>query len=74
MSALWTGSGQPPPGYLDLVLCRDVYHCTPEELDRQDDRRIQEHLELMAAEAQVREMKSGRGDGRAPPRARKTKG
>lgn len=45
--------------YLELVLCRDVYHCTPSELAAEDWRTIEAHLEVMAAEAQVRDMTSG---------------
>jgi hypothetical protein len=41
-----------------VVLCRDIYHCTPGELDQQDWSRIQAHVEVLAAEAQVRNMKT----------------
>lgn len=29
---------------------RDIYHCTPSELDAQDDRIIEMHLGFMAAQ------------------------
>lgn len=28
----------------DYILCKEIYHCTPEELDRQDARRTELHL------------------------------
>jgi hypothetical protein len=51
-----------------VVLCRDIYHCTPGELDRQDWSRIQAHVEVLAAEAQVRTMNTPKTP---PPGGRK---
>lgn len=45
-----------PIEYLELVLCRDVYHCTPAMLP--DWQTISEHLALMAIEAEVNEHKA----------------
>lgn len=42
------------PEYTELVLCRDVYHCTPTELDAQDWARVQQHLICLEIEARVR--------------------
>jgi hypothetical protein len=42
---------------VDLILCRDIYHCTPGELDAQDWERIEEHLVCLEVEAQVRKRK-----------------
>ena len=68
MAHLWTGGGQPPPEYADLVLCRDVYHCLPSQLDEEDAETISLHLAMMDAEAYVRDARSGkhrvRGRGR----------
>lgn len=51
-----TGERRPmPPEYTELVLCRDVYHCTPAELDEQDWARVQMHIALLNAEAEGRE-------------------
>lgn len=46
----------PPPEYLELLLCRDVYHCTPVELATIPLQTILTHLACLDAEAQVREM------------------
>ena len=33
MTFLWTGGGGgAPPGYTELIVCRDVYHFTPSQL------------------------------------------
>ncbi len=53
--ALWTGKSQlAPPEYTDLVLCR-LYHCTPAELDEQDNERVMIHLALYNAEQKIAE-------------------
>jgi hypothetical protein len=59
---LWT-DGPPPPEYVDLILCRDVYHCTPAELDEQEAARVQAHmlcLEMEVKVAKQREKNAGR--------------
>jgi hypothetical protein len=43
-----------PAEYLDLVLCRDVYRCTPPELDEIDNETLEAHLVCLEAEAEVR--------------------
>lgn len=55
--------GAPPPEYLELLLCRDVYHCTPSELDAQDWERVQLHLVCLNVEAKLakREQEKGKG-------------
>lgn len=50
---LWTAA-PPPPEYVDLLLCRDVYHCTPAELDAQDAGRILAHLVCLEMEGKAR--------------------
>lgn len=42
-----------------LVLCRDVYHCTPSQLRRENAADILQALEMLDAEAQVRERERG---------------
>ena len=54
LTALWVGQ-EPPAEYVDLCMCRDVYHCTPAELARQDAVTIACHLAMIAAEARVRQ-------------------
>lgn len=46
-----------PAEYLELVLCRDVYHCPPDVLDRQDYRRVAAHLACLEAEEIIRKRK-----------------
>lgn len=53
--------GALPTEYVDLVLCRDVYHCTPSELDAQDAERIATHLLCMEVEERVRKMRDKKG-------------
>jgi len=36
-----------------LVLCRDVYHCTPSGLEDEDWGQVSLHMEMMAMEARV---------------------
>lgn len=47
---LVTGTMPPPPDYIVLVLCRDVYHCTPSQLRRENPVEIMRHLTCIAAE------------------------
>lgn len=53
--------GQPPPEYTDLVLCRDVYHCTPSELAAQDAEDVLTTLALLEAEAKYRQARGAMG-------------
>ncbi len=52
--------GDLPAEYVDLVLCRDVYHCTPAELDEQDWERVATHLVCLEVETKVRKANEGR--------------
>lgn len=38
---------------MEVVLCRDVYHCTPGELDRIPMSRLLRHLNALGAESEV---------------------
>jgi hypothetical protein len=51
---LWAGRGQPPAEYVSVVLCRDVYHCTPVELRRVPLADILAHLTVLDWEGRVR--------------------
>lgn len=55
---LWMGRGQPPAEYVDLILCRDVYHCTATALDEQDATRVAGHLACLGIEGQVQKARS----------------
>lgn len=41
---------------IELYLCRDVYHCSPSELDRQDPARVFAHLEALDGEMTARKL------------------
>lgn len=56
---LWTGGGDAPDEYIDYVLIRELYHCLPSDLDREDARTIELHRAFMAAEIEDRELKQG---------------
>jgi len=54
VTALWT-KGPAPQEYTDLVLCRDVFHCTPSELRAEAAEDIMAALACIEAENYVRE-------------------
>ena len=56
VEALHTGGRPVPWEYVELILCRDVYHCTPEALDDQDPVRVFRHLEALSGEATARKI------------------
>ena len=49
---MWAG-GPAPWEYVELVLCRDVYHCTPVELERVPADVVLRHLAVLGIEADV---------------------
>lgn len=51
-ACLWLGRPAPPE-YIDLILKRDVYHCTPSELDAQDAEAILQDLVILETEGKV---------------------
>ena len=53
IAALWTNSAMPPE-YIDLVLCRDVFHCTPSALQQENAVDILNALACLEAENKVR--------------------
>jgi hypothetical protein len=48
-----------PLEYLELILCRDVYHCPPSQLP--DWKTISIHLQMMEIESQIREQRNRSG-------------
>ncbi len=50
-----------PVDWLELRLCRDVYHCTPSELAEQDADQVNRHLRLLAVEARIENFRHGKG-------------
>ena len=59
IAALWT-NGPPPPEYVDLMLCRDVFHCTPSALKAEAADDIFAALACLEAENYVREQNERR--------------
>lgn len=49
---LWTGGIDPPEEYIELYLCRDVFHCTPDQLP--DLGTILRFLTVLGAENHVK--------------------
>lgn len=64
-TALWVDA-PPPPEYVDLILMRDVFHCTPAELAVQDADAVFSVLACLNAEALVEKTRAGK---RADPKA-----
>lgn len=56
LAALWA-DGPAPPELVDLMLMRDVFHCTPSELAEQRAEDVQTVLLLLDVEATVRRMR-----------------
>lgn len=47
-----------PLEYMELYLCREVYHCTPVELDKVPLPRILTHLTVLDIEAKMQKAKA----------------
>ncbi len=58
-AALFIGNEPPPSDFRDLVFCRDLYHCTPSELDAQDADRVETHWFLWQEELKIRKADGG---------------
>jgi hypothetical protein len=57
---LWTDAPAPWE-YVELVLCRDVFHCLPSQLRQENAQDIFGVLAMLEIEAQVREARSRDG-------------
>jgi len=44
--------------YIRLVMCRDVYHCTPTQLEEVSWKTIQEDLLMMGVERTIQQRRS----------------
>lgn len=55
LAHLWTGAPA-PWRYTELILCRDVYHCTPVELAQVPLDVILDHLAALSAESEVAQL------------------
>jgi hypothetical protein len=56
ITALWT-QGPAPVEYTELVLCRDVFHCTPSALRAEDADDILAALACLEAENYVQKQR-----------------
>ncbi len=54
---LWTDA-DPPIEYIELFLCRDVYHCLRSELRKEDALDVIKDLAILDAEASVRQARN----------------
>lgn len=52
--------GPMPDEYLELILCRDVYHCTPVALAEVPYDIVRDHLTVLSAEGRALELKRKR--------------
>lgn len=53
-----------PREYIDLILCRDVYHCTPDELRHIPAQTVEDHLLCIQAERQAERLRAQHQKGR----------
>lgn len=44
LDAFFTKTGAPPFAYIEMVLCRDFYHCRPSELKEENASKAMRHL------------------------------
>lgn len=56
ITALWT-NGTAPVEYTELVLCRDVFHCTPSQLRAESAEDIMAALACLEAERYVQKQR-----------------
>ena len=54
-----------PQEYVDYILIKELYHCTPSELDGQDDFITSLHVEFIAIEAKESVLQQKRAEQRA---------
>jgi hypothetical protein len=46
-----------PWAWNEFRLCRDIYHCTPSELDEQEWDRVRVHIAIFNIEAEAEELR-----------------
>lgn len=54
--SLHLGNEAPPWRYIELVLCRDVYHCTRAMLYQMDPEEVLLDLAMISLEMEIREL------------------
>jgi len=60
MEHLWTNAPAPPE-YTKYLFCRYIWHCTPEEFDRQDVREYLQVLTILNAETEYHRARDALG-------------
>jgi hypothetical protein len=53
---LHLGNETPPWAYIELVLCRDVYHCTRRELYEMDPADVLLDLDMLEIETEIKNL------------------
>ncbi len=63
LDILWTGNKKKevPIEYIELVFCRDIYHCTPNEFWEVPMEVVEMHMEIMGIEEKVRSFGKPKG-------------
>jgi hypothetical protein len=51
-----------PIEYRDYILIKDLYHCTPSELDKQEEKKLQLHFDILMYERKQEYLKSKRSE------------
>jgi hypothetical protein len=71
MTHLWTGGGEVPQEYVDMVLCRDVCHCPPSVLDGERNRDLMNMLTMHLTEKEVISKRREQEAAKAKPKGSK---
>lgn len=56
-----------PQEYIDFILIKELYHCTPSELDEQDQNIVDLHLSFLGIQADESYKESKRAEQRSKP-------
>ena len=60
MAHLWTGATAPVE-YIEFILCRDVYHCTPSQLRQERTTDLLMHIHILSVESEVKRLRGRKG-------------
>ncbi len=56
---LFTGGVDPPPEYAEYVAIKQLYHCRPSELEKEDWATVSLHLAFLAEDAKAMKREMG---------------
>ena len=57
-----------PKEYMDYLLIKELYHCTPSELDQQDVYKLKLHFEIIMLERKKEYIDSKRAEQKSTPK------